>query len=264
MKGLGRYYGKKVLWYLLTLAIAIVLNFALPRLIPGNPVSQIVTQMTQGGGLADSNAYKRIYDSFNQEFGLDKSPIEQFFTYVANLFKGDMGTSFTQYPRKVQDVLGTALPWTVGLQLPSIIVGWIIGNILGAVAAYKRGVFDKVMFPFNLFLSSVPAFSFSLVLLYVFAVTLHWFPLGGGYPSSLIPSVSWTFFRALLRHYWLPFFSLVLVAIGGQAIGMRSMVLYELNSDYVLYAKLLGVRDLGHRQAFDIIAAAAKESRYTA
>lgn len=243
MKGLGRYYGKKILWYLITLVIALVINFALPRMIPGNPVSQIVTQMTQSGGLADSNAYKKIYDSFNEEFGLDQPIVQQFFTYVGNLFKGDMGTSFTQYPRKVQDILATALPWTIGLQLPAILIGWIIGNLLGAVAAYRRGVFDKVMFPITLFLNSVPAFSFSLVLLYVFAVSLGWFPIGGGYPMNMIPSFSWHFFSALLWHYWLPFLSLVLVAIGGQAIGMRSMVLYELNSDYVLYAKLMGVKD---------------------
>jgi peptide/nickel transport system permease protein len=241
MKGYARYYRNKLLWYLLTLVVAVILNFLLPRLIPGNPVSLIVSQMMNGIG--DSNSYARVYNSFAKEFGLDKPLYLQFFQYLGNLLRGDMGTSFTLYPRKVSDVLASALPWTIGLQLPSIAIGWILGNVLGACAAYKRGAFDKVMFPASLMMNAIPAFSFSLILLYVFAVSLKWFPIGGGYAASLIPSFSWQFFTSVLGHYWLPFLSLVLVAIGGQAIGMRSMVIYELNSDYVLYARLLGIRD---------------------
>ena len=83
----------------------------------------------------------------------------------------------------------------------------------------------------------------AVILLAIFAVDLKWFPTSGGYGYDLIPNLSWQFVKSVFGHYQLPFWSIVLVAIGGQAIGMRSMSLYELNADYVLYAKLLGIRD---------------------
>lgn len=236
-----KYFGKKLAWYLLTLFVALVLNFLLPRLIPGNPVSIIVSEMMEG--VSDTNANKRIYDSFYAEFGLDKPLISQFFEYVSGVFHGDLGTSFMFYPQKVTSLLKIALPWTIGLQLPAIIIGWLLGNLLGAVAAYKGGIFDKLMYPFSLLMNSIPAFSFALLILYMFGVWLHLFPTSGGYDMMLLPGWNWDFISSVLSHYMMPFLSLTLVMIGGQAIGMRSMVLYELNSDYVLYAKLLGIRD---------------------
>ncbi len=236
-----KYFGRKFLWYLLTLFVALILNFLLPRLIPGNPVTVIVSQMMQG--MTDTNAYKRIYDSFYMEFGLDKPLYVQFFLYVGNVLHGDLGTSFMFYPQKVTALLAGALPWTVGLQLPAILIGWVLGNLLGALAAYRGGIFDKIMFPFSLMMNAVPAFAFGLLLLYFFGVWLDVLPTSGGYDMMLLPAWNWTYLSSVLRHYVTPFLSLVLVMIGGQAIGMRSMVLYELNSDYVLYAKLLGIRD---------------------
>ena len=81
------------------------------------------------------------------------------------------------------------------------------------------------------------------VLLTVFAVNLKWFPTSGGYGFDLIPNASWEFYSSVLEHYWLPFLSIVLITIGGQAIGMRSMSIYELNADYVKYSRFLGIKD---------------------
>ncbi len=241
MRGFGKYLGKKFFWYLLTFVIALLLNFFLPRLIPGNPVDAILNDLTTG--MADTARALEIKQQFYQQLGLDKPMIQQFFMYVGNLFKGDMGRSFASYPRTVTDLLFSSIPYTVGIQLPAILCGWILGNLLGAMAAYKKGVFDKTIFPVALFLSSLPAFIFALVILYLFAVVLKWFPIGNAYAMELLPSLSFKFIFSLIQHWFLPFLSLTLIAIGGQAIGMRSMSLYELNADYVLYAKLLGIRD---------------------
>ena len=72
---------------------------------------------------------------------------------------------------------------------------------------------------------------------------LKWFPTSGGYGYDLIPNLSWQFVKSVFVHYQLPFWSIVLVAIGGQAIGMRSMSIYELNADYVKYARFMGIKD---------------------
>lgn len=251
MKGYAKYILRKFGWYLFTFVIALLLNFFLPRLIPGNPVSLILSDMA--AGMTDTDKYLKIYNEFMQDFGLNLPLWRQFLRYVVNMFHGDLGRSFTLYPRTVTSLLADRLPYTLAIQLPSIIVGWILGNVLGAVAAYKRGVFDKVLFPLSLLVSSIPSFILSFVLLFLLGMQLHFFPLSNAYAADILPSYvklfgfltlpSWRFFSSLAYHWTLPFLSTVIVMIGGQAIGMRSMSLYELNADYVLYAKLLGIRD---------------------
>jgi peptide/nickel transport system permease protein len=170
------------------------------------------------------------------------SNFEQFASYVKMCMKGDLGTSF-QKGKKVLDVIKEAVPWTIALQLPTILFGWIIGNLLGALAAYKRGVFDKVFFPCALALSAFPFFVFGMLLVYAFSIVWQVFPAMGGYDMGLIPSFSWDFFASAAQHYVLPFFSIFLILAGGQAIGMRSMGIYELGTDYIKYAKWLGLRE---------------------
>ncbi|TVY06995.1 ABC transporter permease [Paenibacillus cremeus] len=241
MNAYTKYFLRKFGWYLLTLVIAISLNFMLPRMIKGNPISVIVSQMTQG--MTDSDTIKKVYETFTKEFGVDKPILTQYWIYLKNLFTGNLGTSFGLYPKKVTDILASAVPWTLALQLPAILTGWVLGNILGAVAAYRKGVFDKVLFPVALFVNSIPFFTLAIIMLYLFALNLKWFPLSGGYDFQMIPKLSLDFIGSVIRHHTLPFLSIVLVTIGGQAIGMREMSIYELNADYVLYSKLLGIRD---------------------
>jgi peptide/nickel transport system permease protein len=143
----------------------------------------------------------------------------------------------------VADVIGSSIFWTVLLQLPAIIVGWLIGNFLGALAAYRKSGFDKVLMPSSLFMSSLPAFGMAVILLVVFGVTLEWLPTSGGYGFDMIPNLSWGFIWSVFLHYQLPFWSIVLVLIGGQAIGMRSMAIYELNADYVKFSRFMGIKD---------------------
>jgi peptide/nickel transport system permease protein len=83
----------------------------------------------------------------------------------------------------------------------------------------------------------------AVILLVVFAVTLEWLPTSGGYGFDMIPNLSWDFVWSVIVHYQLPFWSIVLVIIGGQAIGMRSMAIYELNADYVKFSRFMGIKD---------------------
>ena len=241
MKGYRKYFGKKILWFLITLVVAVGLNFLLPRLMPNDPVAAITGKMAQG--MTDASAVQQIYERYEREFGTNKPLYEQFFIFVKNLFRGDLGTSFSQYPRKVSDILKSSIGWTIALQFPAIIVGWLLGNVLGALAAYIRKGFDKVLLPVALFLSNIPAFGMAVIMLVLFAVNLKIAPVSGGYNFDMIPNLSWRFVRSVIAHYQLPFWSIVLVSIGGQAVGMRSMSIYELNADYVKYSRFLGIKD---------------------
>ena len=172
------------------------------------------------------------------------SGLSQFFTYIGNVFKGDLGLSYSQYPKPVVEIIKESLPWTLAIQAPTIILGWIVGNLLGAFAAYKRGIFDKVFFPCAMFLNGVPFFVFGMLLVALFSITLGWFPAMGAY-SPDIPELtfSWSCIKSVGFYYILPFFSVFPILLSGQATGMRSMSIYELGTDYMKYAKWLGLRE---------------------
>jgi len=241
LKGYRQYFLKKFGWFLVTLVFAFMLNFILPRLMPGDPVAAIVARQAQG--MTNTSGVQMIYEQYTELFGTNKPLLEQFFIYVKNVLRGDFGFSFSAYPRTVADVLKSSIWWTICLQFPAIIVGWIIGNSLGALAAYLKKGFDKVLMPVSIFVSNFPTFGMAVILLVVFAVRFKWFPSSGGYGFDLIPTLSWNFLWSVIVHYQLPFWSIVIIAIGGQAIGMRSMSIYELNADYVKYARFLGIKD---------------------
>jgi peptide/nickel transport system permease protein len=143
----------------------------------------------------------------------------------------------------VSALIAQALPWSIALQLPAIIVGWTLGNLLGAVAAYRGGWFDRGAFLGSLFISSMPYYCLAILLVFGLAVAVPLFPASGGYSFANTPELSLDFALDALQHYWLPFLSLVIIFIGGQAVGMRSMAIYELNSDYVNYGRSLGMGD---------------------
>jgi peptide/nickel transport system permease protein len=252
-----RYILQRGGWYFITFLVAVTINFFLPRLGTNNPVDIIMGKNSSG---LSAEAARVKEESYLKEFGLVKvrsgeivrdqagkpvkaSGLEQFTTYLKMCFKGDLGTSFQKYPKKVLDVILQAVPWTIALQLPTILFGWIIGNVLGALAAYKRGVFDRVFFPVALLISSLPFFVFGMLLVYYFSVVLNWFPAMGGYAQDIVPSFSLEFFQSAAYYYVLPFFSIFMILAGGQAIGMRSMGIYELGTDYIKYAKWLGLKE---------------------
>jgi len=241
LKGYRDYFLRKLQWFIVTLVVAFTLNFILPRLMPGDPVAAIAARMAQG--LSNATGVQAVYEQYTKLFATDKPIVQQFVIYIQNVFRGDFGYSISQYPRTVGDVISSSIWWTIALQFPAIIVGWILGNILGALAAYLRKGFDSILMPISLFLSNLPAFGMAIIMLVIFAVNLKWFPTSGGYDFDMVPSTSWEFVRSVFVHYQLPFWSIVLIAIGGQAIGMRSMAIYELNADYVKYARFLGIKD---------------------
>ena len=236
-----KYFQKKIFWFIITFIAAIILNFILPRMMPGDPVNAIVGKNISPSATAEQVQEQIAY--YKHQFGLDKSLIGQFGDFVKHALDGTFGVSYSQYPRTVSDIIGSGIWWTVALQLPAILVGWILGNLLGALAAYRRGVWDKVFMPVSLFFSAVPAFGAAVILLVIFAVKLGVAPVNGAYDPGMIPAFNWTFIKSVISHYQLPFWSIVLISIGGQAVGMRSMSIYELNADYVKYARFLGIKD---------------------
>ncbi len=240
-----KYLGTKILVYILTFVFAVTLDWLIPRFMPGNPILVLVSRFS---GLPESA--RVMYSYLTKAFGLDQPLWSQYVNFWIALFKGDLGISIYLYPRPVLEVLKMAIPYSLGLMIPSILLSWIVGNNLGAIAARRKRL-DSIMLPIMYFITGAPYLWLGMLLAYFLGVVWDIFPIAGAYSFSLRPHLSWLFVGDFLKHWILPFLSLFIVQIGGWAIGMRNMVIYELENNYVRYLETLGVkRKLIRKYAF--------------
>lgn len=238
-----RFLARRIGFLVVTFFAFLIIIFALPRAIPGNPLAALLYQIIQQAQ-TNPDLVKAVHKRLMEEFGIGKPFHIQFFEFTGRLLRGDLGTSISFYPRKVADLVFVFLPWSLGLLIPATLVSWILGNLLGALAAYRRKTtVDNALLPVFLTLSQTPYYWLAMILLFVFAVNFRIFPLTGAYSTLKIPGLTLSFILDMLHHYVLPFLSIVMGAVGGWAIGMRAMVIYELGADYVSYADSLGLPD---------------------
>ncbi|GAB6088718.1 ABC transporter permease [Spirochaeta dissipatitropha] len=242
-----RYLLRKLFVYGLTFFVAITLNWMLPRVMPGDPIVNLVSQLSRGSDVQSQEIYFRL----NEAFGFDKPLIQQYFTYLSSLFRGDLGVSIMHYPKDVAGLLFPALPYTLILTVPALLLSFIIGNKVGAAAARKKFL-DSAVLPGWYVIVSTPYFWLGIFLAWVFAVNLDWFPLALPFRGTILPGFNLPFILNFFHHWALPFLSLFFVQLGGWAIGMRNMIIYELESDYSRYLETLGAPDsLIRRYAFN-------------
>jgi peptide/nickel transport system permease protein len=236
------YVARRFGMFLLIVWLAATVNFFLPRLGGQDPVRSALMQQAMAGGAVQSGIEDMVKE-YNRRFGLDEPLWRQYLTYLGDMSRLDFNYSIANYPQRVLDMIAIAIPWTVGLLLTSTILAWVIGNLLGAIMAWPRSPkFLQFFMPPLLTLSAVPFFLLGLVLIYVFAFRLRWFPLSGGYTAGAFPTLSWTFARDVLAHSILPALSIILVSLGGWALGMRAMMITTQGEDYVTYADAKGLK----------------------
>ena len=230
-----RYFGRKLFTYLLTFFVAATIDWMIPRFMGGDPVASLVSKT---GGLSPTAAQAQ-YDYYNNLFGLNKSLPVQYLNFWTSLLHGNLGLSIYGHGTPVIDMIMAALPYTVALLIPAILLSWWAGNSFGALAARRKWL-DNAVLPVGYVLTATPYMWLALVLSFVLSFSLRIFPLSGGYGFNLEPTLTWLFFTDLVAHWVLPFLSLFLVMFGGWAIGMRNMIIYELESDYSRYLETLG------------------------
>ncbi|MFZ2057162.1 MAG: ABC transporter permease [Acidimicrobiales bacterium] len=230
---------------LVTCWVALTVNFALPRLMPGNPVE---TMFARYQGKVSPSAVSAM----ELDFGLNTKTGElgQYFDYLGHTLTGNLGISFSYFPSHVSTLIGEALPWTLGLVGFATILAFLLGTTLGMVAAWRRGtagwrrasLVDTVLVPFGLMLAALPSFWIALILLYFIAFKFGWFPIGGGLnPGAGI--ASWSGFASLIDHAALPAITLTFISMGLWILLMRNNMLTVLGDDYVKFARAKGLRD---------------------
>jgi peptide/nickel transport system permease protein len=224
---------------LLVIVLAVSINFALPRMMPGDPIQAQLSQlMASGGGGGDVSA---MVESYQQRFGLDQPILNQYLAYWQSIFRLDLGYSLINYPEKVNTAILNGLPWTLGLLGFATLVSFTLGTLLGGVIGWPRT--PRVLRNFGssiVLLSSIPYFLIGMILLYVFAIALRWFPAGGGMPFGLNGGFDFDTIRGVIWHGTLPALSIILAETGAWAIGMRGMLVSVLGEDYITLAEAKG------------------------
>jgi peptide/nickel transport system permease protein len=215
---------------------SLTLNFLIPRLMPGDPASAMFARFA-------GQLQPEAIDALRVAFGFTNEPLhQQYFTYVAHLFQGDLGLSVAYFPAQVTDVIATGLGWTLLLSGVAVIISFVLGTALGVVATWRRGGWlDSVLPPVLIFLGAFPYFWLAMVLLYVLGFTFEAFPVRHAYSDTLAPAFSAEFLLSVIQHMVLPATAIVIASLGGWMLSMRSTMVGTLAEDYITMANAKGL-----------------------
>ena len=219
----------------IVLFIALLVNFMIPRLMPGDAadIYAAAGRMTEAERLA-----------IVQRFGLDQSQWTQFTRYIVNSFQGDFGKSFTYFPSSVTSKIFKALPWSLFLIINAMILQVIIAFILGSTSAWKAGgKFDNITQAVSLALWATPMFWIAMIALWLFASNLGWFPLGGQQTAAATYSTFFHQIGDIYYHAALPIGVLVINQYGGYQLIMRNTMVTTLREQYIITAEAKGASD---------------------
>lgn len=237
-----KYFGLRLLTCILTIWIGVTFIFFVPRMFPSDPVENMIGQIQSRSGQMDPDQMEALRRSLRVQFGLEGSLLEQYATFLwRGLLHFDFGPSLMSYPTPVGEIISTYLPYTLGLSLTTTVIAWLIGNLIGLQAGFRKDKkSSQILEGIAICIYPIPYFIVALVLQIVFAFVLGWFPLQstintigsfGGYVSSLI------------RSSILPAISLLLVGTGWWIISMKSLSSTTAEEDFVLYARYRGLSE---------------------
>jgi peptide/nickel transport system permease protein len=239
---------RRFLFLILVVWAASTITFFIPRLSPRNPIRERFAELSRTGGFSPGDL-ETIIKSYSAKFGLDKPLLQQYSDYMGSILRFDLGVSLNKFPRTVVQLIMDSLPWTISLLLVTTILSFIIGNLLGALAAWPRAPNWVRSFATSfVLLTGVPPVLLGIFLLFFVAFRLKWLPLGGAYAVGTVPDFSsLAFWFDLARHQILPGLALIFGSVGFWVLSMRGMGVTIQGEDYVNFAEHKG---LGPRRIF--------------
>jgi peptide/nickel transport system permease protein len=231
-----RYALRRLCFYLFAALASILLNFLIPRLMPGDPASVMFGRF-QGQMRPEAMAALR------ESFGLDAgSTSRQLVAYLHHVLTGDLGRSIAYFPAPVTEVIGTGLGWTVVLTGVALVSSFAVGTFFGVLVAWRhRGFLDSALPPVLAFLGAFPYFWLAMLALYLLGFKLGWFPLRHAYSYDVEPGFTLTFIADAAHHAVLPAATIVLATLGGWVLAMRNNMISVLGTDYITLARAKGL-----------------------
>jgi peptide/nickel transport system permease protein len=233
-----RFFVRRIIFYALTLWAAVTINFFIPRLIPGDPVTAYINSQ---GGKVSPDAREALQALFGWD--PDASTWSQYVDYITMLLHGNLGVSFSYPGFPVTEVISQALPWTIGLVGIATLLSFFIGTLIGSGIGWRRGTWADSLLPISTFFSAVPYFWLALIAIAIFSVALGWFPASGTYDRNLVPEWSWEFIKSVIYYGTLPALTIVISSISGWILGMRNMMVTVSSEDYVTVAQAKGLSE---------------------
>lgn len=232
-----RFILRRLGFYLIAFWASITLNFLLPRFMPGDPVSRMFAR-------SQDRMRPEQIEQLRRLFGVDDRPIwEQYINYIGDVFTGRMGVSISRFPTPVTEVIASQIGWTLLLGGVALVIAAVVGNLLGILAAWRRGgLVDSGLPPLLIFIGSFPYFWLAMAALYLFGVVLGWFPLRHAFTSGLEPGFTGEYVLDVAHHLVLPALTIVLVSIGGWMLGMRNTMIATNAEDYIIMAEAKGLK----------------------
>jgi peptide/nickel transport system permease protein len=229
---------RRLFFYVVTAAVAVSLDFLIPRLIPGNPVDAILSRM-QGVTITPA-----IIHALELQFGVhtNASLWAQYTHYWNSVLHGNLGISSGNGFEPVSTVIRQALPYTVGLVGVATLISFVLGTAIGAIVAWRRGSWLDNLLPVVTFFQAAPYFFLAFLAIDLFAITLGWFPTSRAALATDFPAFTWTYISDLLDHAVLPGLTIVVASAAGWVVGMRNVMLTTMDEDYVLIAAAKGLR----------------------
>ncbi len=236
---LRTYILPRVLQWAVVIVIGVTVTFIIPRLLPTNPVEETL-QNVSATGYTDPRAVADFKKALEELYGLQGTPLEQYVRFWERLVHGDLGPSLSAFPTPVTAVIRDALPWTAGLLGTTIVISWLLGLVLGTLAAYFPNRFLTRLLANGLVtIYPIPYFILGLLLVIVFAFYIPIFPLVGGAAGT--PSLSLSYIFSIIQHAVLPAISLILLGTAFRFIIARALASGIISSDYVTYAETAGL-----------------------
>lgn len=241
MHGYGQYVLKRLGQFVLVVFVGISITFFVTHMTPIDPVETTISAAASFGSTSPE-AIEMLRETLRELYGTEGNIFNQYATFWGRIVKGDFGPSLSAFPTPVSQLIGRALPWTIGLLVTATIIAWVLGNILGGLAGYYRSsILLRLAGVIAMGLHPIPYYIVAFVLLILFAYVWPIFPLSGGSRMNLAQGFTIEFALSVLRHSVLPALSLILVGIGTWFMGMRALVSNVITEDYVQYAELGGV-----------------------
>ena len=228
-------YMKNITIALICFLIVVILNFALPRLLPGNPIAYL-------SGFAEEEMTVSQYEYYYDALHLGDSTFEQFLHYIASLLDGSLGFSFKKNA-VVSSLIRRRLDCTLQLTVPGVVLSTVLGLIWGLDCGYRKdSLMDRLSTSTLIVMNTVPTFLIALVLVILLCFKNRLFPYTGLSSPGMIPGQP-GFLADRLHHLILPVLTLTLSALPSRFLLMRNTVRRASNEKYVLYARQRGLSD---------------------
>jgi peptide/nickel transport system permease protein len=183
-----------------------------------------------------------MFEAYRERFGLNKPLYVQYFTYLGNTLRLDLGYSLSAYPATVMEMVRPSIVWTIGLITTCVIITFVLGVAAGALLSWKdTPALLKLLIPLSMIFAVLPYILLALLLLYALSYTTNIFPKSGAYDSTVRPEFTWEFIKEVAYHSVLPGLSIILSSLGLWALNMRGLMVNTVGEDYMLLAEAKGL-----------------------